>query len=292
MAGVSFYICIPAAIVLAIAAAIRSRPTALRFIAGGVPFAILLGWYHFVCFGSPFTTTVAHSGMFTEKGLLFGVLKLPTLDALWNLTLGPYRGLFYGAPVLLFALVGAAVMLRRRIALQELATIGAIAMLFLLLVSSFNGWHGGNAWGPRYLLPVVPLLGVPMFFATRLVRPLWIVLAVLSVAMQFLATAVDPIPFGWVANPLTQYLLPAFVQGRLPGGFVTGKVGINLEAIDDPGGGAVHPAGSHEALWAAFNAGELLVGPRRRSSVVPIALWMLAGTAWLYRCAAAVETRR
>ena len=53
----------------------------------------------------------------------------------------------------------------------------------MLFNVSFNGWHGGSGLGPRYLSPIVPLLAVPMLFATRLYRPLWGILAAVSAAL-------------------------------------------------------------------------------------------------------------
>lgn len=247
-----------------------------------MPFALLLGWYHNACFGSPFQTAVEDSAMFTERDLLFGVFRLPTLDALRNLTVTPYRGLFFGSSILVFAIAGAFLMWRRREARRELAAIAVIALAFLFMVSSFNGWNGGSAWGPRYLLPIVPLLTIPMLFATQLARPLWIALATISFLMQFVATSVDPMPSATIANPLTQYHLQAFVHSRFRGENV-GKVGINEQAIDDVGGYTAHPKGSHEARWASFNLGEFVLGDRRRASVVPLFVWIVLGSVWRLR---------
>ncbi|HEV7240495.1 MAG TPA: hypothetical protein VGQ36_14750, partial [Thermoanaerobaculia bacterium] len=159
IAGVCFYICIPAAIVMLIDAMIRSRRDAMRFALGGLPFGIVLGIYQYLCFGSPFRTSVEASTNFTEKGLLFGVFHLPSLDALWGLTFSEYRGLFFVSPVLLLAFLGAFRMKRR-----ELAMIAAIVTIFLVSIAGFNGWHGGSAFGPRYLLPMIPLLAIPMLY--------------------------------------------------------------------------------------------------------------------------------
>ena len=41
----------------------------------------------------------------------------------------------------------------------------AIVTAFILVIASFNGWNGGFAFGPRYLVPIVPLLGIPMMAA-------------------------------------------------------------------------------------------------------------------------------
>jgi hypothetical protein len=282
-AGMTFYLCIIAA--LALLLLVRSSRALARFVAGATPFAILLCWYQYVCFGSPFKTALEDSAPFTDRTLFLGVFRLPTFDALSNLTLTPYRGLFFSSSILLFALVGAVVMFRRREVRSELAAVVAIVFLFVGIVAGFNGWHGGSAWGPRYLLPIIPLLGIPMLFAAHMAKPLWIALAALSFSMQFVATSVDPLPPATVGNPLMHYQLYAFRTGRWPNGSHHGKVSINEQAIDSIGAYAIHERGSHETIWASFNLGEFLVGAQRRTSVVPVFLWIVLGSVYLLRTA-------
>jgi len=273
IASLCFYVCIPAALVLA---AFRVMPSGARhppiqgiprsarndtllFILGGLPFAILLGWYHYICFGSPWRHSVTGSKQFTQEGLFLGVLRKPSGEALWGLTFSEYRGLFFISPILLFALVGAVVMIKKRTMVRELAAIGAIFFIFLLVNASFNGWEGGFAFGPRYLMPAIPLLAIPMLFAWRNIL---LIVALLSVAMQFLATAVDPMPDGGIRHPLRDHLLPAFSRG---------EIARNEQSIDD----LLPRKGSR----GAFNLGERVLP--RRVSWIPAALWMLTGSSLL-----------
>jgi len=269
IAGVCFYICIPAAIVLLIGRATMrgGLKPALRFALGGLPFGFALGVYHYLCFGSPFRTSVEASTNFTEQGLLFGVFRLPSLDALWGLTFSEYRGLFFVSPVLLLAFIGAFWMKRR-----ELAMIAAIVAIFLVSIAGFNGWHGGSAFGPRYLLPMIPLLAIPMLYIRgRALAITGIVLGVLSFGMQLLATSVDPMPRGSIKKPVSQYLL------RI------GRTSVNPQSMDALLPYRRYPPGSHESTWASFNLGELIFGPGNPLSVVPIVLWVLGGSVWLWR---------
>jgi len=111
----------------------------------------------------------------------------------------------YTSPVLLFAFVGMIVMIRRRKMIAELIAIAAIAIVFIVVISGFNGWNGGWAFGPRYLLPIIPLLGVPMMFAAGAAHRLWILVAALSVAINFVATAVGPMPPDTLKDPMRQW---------------------------------------------------------------------------------------
>ncbi|HEY0160926.1 MAG TPA: glycosyltransferase 87 family protein [Thermoanaerobaculia bacterium] len=291
IAGTCNYLCIVAAAVLGVALLIRSWRNALRFVAGGVPFGLALAWYHDYCFGSPFTTAAETSRNFAANDLILGFFARPTWEAFHGITVSEYRGLFFSSPVLLLAFAGAAVMLRRRTMRRELAVVAALVAIFILINSSFNYWHGAGSFGPRHLLAVVPLFAVPMLFVNgRVVAALWVVLALLSAGQQFLAAAVDPLPSGAVKQPTRMYHLPVFSRGRVPpelvrefgwaGGYI-GKVSVNQQAIDEITPHSLHPPGSKESTWASFNAGELAFGAGHRTSVVPIALWMLGGSALL-----------
>jgi NADH:ubiquinone oxidoreductase subunit 6 (subunit J) len=268
-----FYVCAIAPAILFVLALLRSRRDAAHFVAGGLPFAILLGIYQWLCFGSPLRTAVESSTQFTEKRLLFGVFHRPSLEALYGIAFSPYRGLFFASPVLLSALIGLVVMLRRRDLRHEFVAVTAIGALFFFIIGGFNGWNGGCAFGPRYLLPIVPLLGIPMLAASRIaskaLRSMWIAAAFLSIGIAFVATATDPLPCPSVHDPIRRFLLPAFFTGRIP---EETQLAFHLtERVNN----VALPS-------AAGNLGETLCGKGTRSSIVPILVWLVAGTALLF----------
>lgn len=267
IAGACFYLCIPAAAVLFAGALLRSRRGAIRFALGGIPFGIALAVYHYLCFGSVFQTALEGSTNFTEKGLLLGVFRLPSPEALWRLTFSEYRGLFFVSPVLLLALVGAFRMARR-----ELVMIAAIVAIFVVSIAGFNGWHGGSAFGPRYLLTMIPLLAIPMLsLRGRGLAVAGVVLGVVSFAMQLLATSVDPMPSGSIGRPVRDYLLRV------------GRTSVNAQSVDELGPYRTYPRGSHESAWASFNLGETVFGAGNPLSVLPIVVWVIGGSALLVR---------
>jgi hypothetical protein len=181
----------------------RLRMTGL-FIAGGAPFAIALAIYQWICFGSPFVTSLERSG-YSQQGLVLGFFGKPT--HFFDLLVPEYRGLFFTSPILLFALIGF-VFIWRRFRADAIAIL-AITLVFLLSIASFNGWHGGAAFGPRYLVPIIPLLGIPMMFAAHRWRAEWLVLGAISIAINLAATAVDPMPIDGMEHPLSGYILRA-----------------------------------------------------------------------------------
>jgi len=63
------------------------------------------------------------------------------------------------APPLLLALAGARALLRRRP--DAFWLVVGVATGPILLASAYYQWHGGGSWGPRLLLPILPLLLLP-----------------------------------------------------------------------------------------------------------------------------------
>lgn len=258
IAGLCFYICIPAAAVLALAA----RRKAWKFIVGGLPCGALLAWYHTVCFGAPWRTSLETAQNFTERGLLLGLFRTyPTTAAMWGLTFSEYRGLFFVSPVLLLAFVGLPRMKRR-----DAAIVLAVFAVFLLMVASFNGWEGGSSFGPRHILPAIPFLVLPLAF----VRARWLVAPfVVSVAVNLLATAIDASPPGGIQRPIRDFYL------------TKREVSINQQSVDELLPNHLYAPGSKESQWASFNLGEFALGAGNGWSVLPVVVWMLAGSAFL-----------
>jgi hypothetical protein len=282
MSGACFYVSAVAAIALVITRSIFSPRTVLRFIAGAFPIALLLGLYHWVCFGSPIRNAVEASTSFTDKRLLLGVLGIPRGEVLYELTVSPYRGLFYASPILLVAILGIVTMARHNDTRHDLAAIGAVIVVFFIAIAAFNGWDGGWAFGPRYLLPVVPILGMAMLHVpyerSRLLRALCAVTLAWSFTVHFIATATDAMPSPGVRDPIGAYLMPAFFVGSIPEEtrlafpWCSGR---RVENVALP--------------RASGNLGELFVGEGRRASVAPILLWILGGSAVLIGAALRLE---
>lgn len=90
------------------------------------------------------------------------------LSGLLSTTMLPGRGVLFYAPVVLAALLAA-----RRLG-GAARILCLVAPLVLVLVSArWFIWHGGSAWGPRFLVPAFPLLAAPAVLAPRrLVAPL------------------------------------------------------------------------------------------------------------------------
>jgi hypothetical protein len=296
------YLFAPAIVLFAL---IRRRRDALMFLAGAVPPLLLLAAYQHICFGRLTTISIAREDpRFLAKGAVMGVFGPPNLDALRGITISPYRGLFYFAPVLLLAVAGFVVWLcggwrefrttDGGVAafvdlLGEPLAILAVTTVFFGFNVMFINWEGGFGVGARYLVPIIPLWGLAMLRCHGWQKPLFIALAVVSSAINFTATAVDPQPSATIPRPLTQYLVPLLIDGHFSSDVpitrpwsaatFTGHTSVNRMTHDEPVVFFRHPPGSPEAEWASFNLGEPLFGAGDARSLIPIAAILALGAA-------------
>jgi hypothetical protein len=79
---------------------------------------------------------------------------------LYGLLLSPGKGLVFYSPTLLLALPGLPALWRR----ERAATGFVLGLLlaYLGLYSAHELWYGGLCWGPRFLVPLIPLLTIPI----------------------------------------------------------------------------------------------------------------------------------
>lgn len=135
----------------------RHRAAWLGALALGLLGPALLGWTQAMRFGDPWQTgRYDHYGYFVN----------PLPGAVGQLV-GPGRSLLWYSPALLLALPG-----WRRALVRHRAVVLTIAGVFLLrwgFVATRSDWWGGWGIGPRYLLPLLPLLLLPL--ATMLDDP-------------------------------------------------------------------------------------------------------------------------
>jgi len=207
---------------------------ALLFAAGGIPLAIVLGWYHQVNFGSPFqVANNFQNPVFKDDSGSLGMFGAPSPYVGALLLASPYRGVFWLCPVLIAGAAGLCVWLREKQWIAEARLCLAIFAFFFFVNMCFNGYHGGYAAGPRYLVPGMPFLAFGLAVAFVRWRRIAGVLLALSIAQQFLLTATDAqnaLAVGgharlddahrkddFFCNIVTEYAAPFFFQGRAVG---------------------------------------------------------------------------
>ena len=102
------------------------------------------------------------------------------------------KGLLIVAPIAIVALFGFPLLWRSGRRAETLVCAG-IASVFLAYNAAYYLPWGGQAPGPRFLVPVLPFLALPLAMALR-ARPLAVAgIGVLSIAVTALATLTDPL---------------------------------------------------------------------------------------------------
>ena len=130
-------------------------------VGGAVPLA-LLAVYDRAAFGTPLPVGYNYSALWQNQHHTgFLSITFPSLEALWGLSFGAFRGLFVRSPWLLLALPGYALWWRARQSRAELWVTLLVPLSLYLFYSSSIMWWGGFAVGPRYLVPMLPFLALP-----------------------------------------------------------------------------------------------------------------------------------
>jgi len=239
------------------------------FLVGLVLPLIFLAWYHATCFGSPWANanTYQYNLFQDEEMMIFGMFGVPRFELIWKLLFSDYRGLFFTCPVLVLSCLGLWQMAMRRGMRAEAALFVAIFAGFLVMNSAVNHWHSGWSIGPRYLIPAIPFLSLPLTLVFERLPRLTLAVASISGAILLLVTAVDPQPYVGIGSPLKDYILP-LVQG--------GEVALKIAQTNNTppvvrGEVSANPIGFYESWfypvfhpeivqrqWNSFNLGEFI----------------------------------
>jgi hypothetical protein len=152
---------IPAAVWLWMASRDTPRARLRWFAAAGTPVAVaVLAWmaYNQVRFGHPLDT-----GLLRDPA---AQLNTPLLVGLHGLLLSPGRSLFLYAPVAAAGLW--AIWRHRRDDAAAALFLALHVAIFLPLFARLGQWDGGESYGPRYLVPLLPFVTLPV---ARWLRP-------------------------------------------------------------------------------------------------------------------------
>jgi hypothetical protein len=150
----SAFLVVPVLGVAAWVAGARSWQAAWRFCVALMPAAIVTAGYDTLRFGAPWRT-----------GYFFATFNHPLVAGLYGLLLSPAAGLFIYVPLLPLALVGLFLAMRRLPLLASTALV--LLALRILVYAGWFGWSAYWAWGPRYLVPAMPVLAVGLIEVCR-----------------------------------------------------------------------------------------------------------------------------
>jgi hypothetical protein len=206
----------------------------VRLVLGAIPPLILLVVYDYVAFGTPLPIGYLHSTLWTDVHQTgFVSLTYPRLDALWGLTFGVHRGLFFLSPFLLCSALGYWALWQNRKRRAEFWVLVLAPLAFLLFNSSSAMWQGGFAVGPRYLVPSLPFLalaagvGVAQAWQRPALRPLVAGVGIWSLFAVWAETMGGQSFPDYTQNPLFDLSLPRLAAGDIArnAGMVLGLAG-------------------------------------------------------------------
>lgn len=204
----------------------RSRRAAATFIGMGLVPVLGLFAYNRATFGNALDTGYSHDFCWSAaQGAGYAGFTYPHVGPLFDLTVGPFRGLFYTSPFLLLAVVGGIIAYRRGLRVESVLCLGTAA-IFILAISSYWGWNGGQVDGPRYLVPIVPFLAFPIVFYLDAMAGQLIALLVFTAALGWSVFATwaaflggEQFPHSWMRYPLANYSLPALGRDEIAPNF-------------------------------------------------------------------------
>ncbi|HVA59289.1 MAG TPA: hypothetical protein VNG13_01985 [Mycobacteriales bacterium] len=143
----SLALVVPWLVLGAILVSPKRRETATRLALAALPFAGLWAWYNAARYGAPW-----------RLGYDVGVFVLNhSLGAgLYGQILSPGKGVLFFAPLMVVALLGWRAAWRSSRVITFVAS--GLVVERLLFFAVYWGWYGGGSFGPRYFLPVLPVM--------------------------------------------------------------------------------------------------------------------------------------
>ena len=239
--------------------------------AGALLCAVVLMAYQYAAFGSIFHPSYAYypAGAFSWMRRGYLGLTYPRIDVALKLLFGCRRGLLFSGPVILAAPFGVRLLWKQPATHAAAVTAAAIAAYYFLFHASFSSWPAGWSYGPRYMSPGMPFLGLGLAPLWDYARPAWRIvvgaLAAAGVGLTLMAVSVGAQPPDVFHCPLRQFYWPSFWAGRFS---------LNL-------GATLIPAEQGTTyVHGAFNLGEL-AGLHGLASLIPLLLvWSLAVVLW------------
>lgn len=176
----------------------KQRDQLVGFILAGAPPLLLFMAYNTFYFGSPFTSGIGPAVVTPSAviGTHLSSFTTPFFAGIAGVLVSPGRGLLVYSPVFVFSIIGMIIIWRESRYLY-LRYLSVAPLLLFIVVSKWNGWWGGECYGPRLLADVSPILCLLLYPAVdhykgkTVVKYAIIALAALSIGMHTIGAGRD-----------------------------------------------------------------------------------------------------
>jgi hypothetical protein len=150
----------------------RKLRNVFEFVLSSTPIIFLTAWFNWAKFGNLLTSGYGKMNFDT-----------PVYEGLYGLFFSSGKGLVFYAPITLIAMFG----LRKSLMKFPMENYLALAIIMVQAVvyGKYEVWSGENSYGPRYLIPILPLI-VILVVPLALLGKQWITGLVTSSIFGFL----------------------------------------------------------------------------------------------------------
>jgi len=198
-------------------------------IKGAAPFlltsligVLLLAFYNYSSFGTFYTSS---EQLYQHSPGLFGDFSFFLPSGLFLNLFTPLRGLFLYSPIMAAGLFGIYKQFKSSSFNRNSLFVLLVFLAVVIPYSMFFRPEAGNSFGPRYLIPAMPLLLLPIgsviddSTGKRTGAILWLLYLLYSVGVSInglaaLTTAIPP-TMQWFSSPLISDVFPALARGQL-----------------------------------------------------------------------------
>ena len=145
-----------------------------------------------ISFGSYFSfgySNLLMQSFQTGMGQGIGGITWPKLNVLYYMTIHPTLGVFWQSPVLLLAIIGAALMFKQRRCREEAILAVCIICSYFVILSGYYAWWGGSAVGPRHIIPALLFFSLFLAFIPRKLNWPFVVLGLVSIGQMLVVAA-------------------------------------------------------------------------------------------------------
>jgi hypothetical protein len=143
---------------------LRNVRAVAYMIIGALPLLMINSAYNWLAFKSLLPIGYSYSvwaPVVHEHG--FMGLSTPSLHVLGEISFGVFRGLFFISPVMLLVIPSLYLMWRQQPKYRDVVILlGVIIVGFFVYNSAYLVWWGGWSTGPRFLVPMLPFMILPI----------------------------------------------------------------------------------------------------------------------------------